>query len=256
MTDAMQTLNALCPTCGAPLDLRADSTIVLCMYCRQTTRIVPPDPSRPGDAPTLVTHDVGKEVTDQVIALVLAGKRPEAIELYARAANVPPADADKAVTQVSQWATIGLVKNGPMSARGIVRALLLIPAFGAGAAYGLALGHWVLGLVLALLCCFFLVSFVRQIPATLIRFRRAQGHATVLRTAIVQANFVYGCTLIVVRTNVRPLDGSPPFEDDEPLLLRTADLEKVVPGNIIRVRFDRERGLVFPGVPVEVVGHA
>jgi hypothetical protein len=256
VTAAVQTLKALCPTCGAPLDLGADSTIALCMYCRQTTRIVPPDPARPGEAPTLVTHHVEKEVTDQVIALVLAGKRPEAIELYARVANVPPGDADKAVTQVSEWATMGLVKNAPMSARGMVKGLVLIPAFGAGAAYTIALGHWAIGLVLALLCGLLLLSFVRKIPATLVRFRGTEGHATVLRTAIVQANFVRGCTLIVVRTNVRPLDGSPPFEDDEPLLLRQADLEKVVPGNIIHVRFDRARGQVFPGVPVEVVGHA
>jgi uncharacterized Zn finger protein (UPF0148 family) len=258
----MSLLAANCPTCGAPLDLGADTTIVLCLYCHHTTRIVPADATRPTAHPTLVNHEVAADVSAQVVELVIAGESAKAMALYARAADVPLAEAEKAVRRLSDIATLRLAKHLPASARGVVIGLVLIPALGFGATYELWEGmngssaevwHVIGGLVLGLFFGLLLVTYVRRVRSTIVRSWGAEGHATVLHTAVVQAGFERGRTLVVLHTSVAPFDGSAPFEDDEPLLILPEDVRKLETGNVIRVRFDRKRALVFPSSPIEVV---
>ncbi|MGK3994275.1 hypothetical protein [Sorangium sp. So ce1024] len=59
--------------------------------------------------------------------------------------------------------------------------------------------------------------------------------------------------LVAVLFEVVPDDGSPAFVDQETLLVSEEGLRKLSAGNVVRVRFDRRRELVFPVKPVTVL---
>jgi len=92
--------------------------------------------------------------------------------------------------------------------------------------------------------------------STIVRMFGSAGHARIDRLVVVRRDFRPGGALVLVGLDVKPLDPSQKaFHDEEALLVKTESLEKLVVGNVIRVRFDHGRDRrVFPFSPIEVVG--
>jgi uncharacterized Zn finger protein (UPF0148 family) len=258
---AMQALALACPHCGAPLDVKADDRVVLCIYCRGTCRIVA-DPKHPEGAPVAEKREVSKETTDEVIRLILDNKRAEAVALYASAAGVEPAEAETVVQNLMTSLVLKLARHLPIKWGAIPIHLVLLAGIAAGAVWAgncAANGTPALALLAVLLLAlffFWLRSLWRHTRSRIVAAWGAQGRAQVLRTAIVRREYRRGGTLIVVGWDVRPNDGSTPFRDEETMLVKNETLPKLEPGNIVSVRLDRKRALVFPVSPVTVVGHA
>jgi hypothetical protein len=257
---AMKAVGCNCPHCGAPIDVRTDAKVALCVYCRGTCQIVV-DPSQP-EAPAMAEKkDVAKETADEVIRLIIDAKRDEAVGLYASAAGVDRADAEKAVGLLVNSLVVKLARHLPISWGAVPVHLAIYAAMAAGAVGAgqravqgtVALG--LLAVVLAVLAVFGLGSLWRHVRSRIVLDWGDRGVAEVLRTSTIRREYKRGGTLIVAQWEVRPDDGTAAFRDDETMLVANETLPKLEPGNVVRVRFDRNRTLVFPVSPVTVVGH-
>jgi hypothetical protein len=255
----MQAVGCECPYCGAPLDVSNDGAVVLCLYCRGTCRLVV-DPSRP-DAPLVAERrEVPTESADEIIRMVLDGKRQEAVALYATVAAVDPKDAAQAVDGLVTSLVLKLTRHLPIAWGAIPIQLVILGAMAAGGVWAgqkaaegtIALG--LLAVVLLALFFFGLRSLWRHTWSRLVAGFGPTGRAKVLRTSIIRREYRQGGTLVVVQWEVRPSDGSAPFSDDETMLVRNESVPKLDPGNVIAVRFDRKRALVFPSSPIVVLG--
>jgi hypothetical protein len=256
----MKAVGCNCPHCGAPLDVRTDETFVLCLYCRGTCRILL-DPSHPEAPATAEKKEVPKETADEVIRLIVDGKREQAVVLYSRAAGVDRADAEIAVKRLVSSLVVKLSKYLPISWGAVPIHLAILGAMAAG---GVWAGQkalqgpaalWLLAAVLFVLFFYGMLSLWWHTRSRITADWGAEGRAEVLRTSIIRREFRRGGSLIVVQWDVRPNDGSAPFRDDETMLVRNETVPKLEPGNVIPVRFDRTRRFVFPVSPVTVVGH-
>ena len=255
----MQALGCECPYCGAPLDVHRDTAVVLCLYCRGTCRIAL-DPSRPDARSVVEKREVPKETADEIIRMVLDGKRQEAVALYASVARVDPKDAEQAVGALLMSLVLKLTRHLPIAWFAVPINSVILAAIAAGgiwagqqAAQGtIALG--LLAVVLLALFFFGLRSLWRHTWSRLVADFGPVGRAKVLRTSIIRREYRRGGTLLVVQWEVRPGDGSAPFSDDETMLVRNESVPKLDPGNVIAVRFDRKRALVFPSSPIVVLG--
>jgi hypothetical protein len=255
----MEAVGCECPHCGAPLDVGKDGAVVLCLYCRGTCRLVV-DPSRP-DAPlSAEKRDVPKESADEIIRMVLDGKRQEAVALYASVAAVDAKDAEQAVDALVTSLVLKLTRHLPIAWGAIPIQLVILGAMAAGGVWAgqrAARGTIALGaLAVLLLALFFfgLRSLWRHTWSRLVAGFGPTGRAKVVRTSIIRREYRPGGTLLVVQWEVRPSDGSVPFSDDETMLVRNESVPKLDPGNVIAVRFDRKRALVFPSSPILVLG--
>jgi hypothetical protein len=258
----MRAQSLACDVCGAPLAFGTGQTIAICRYCYTTSRLVGGAAAVPGGA-TAVVKEVATDVGQQVVQMVIDGRRSEAIAFFARHAGVNQSEAQRSVDDVLGPHLMRLTRQAPMTVAGLLRTSAIF--VGAPASMGtvgvvlVVAGHgwaWALatlGVLLAVLGAAFTVPHV--ISSFVMRFGRT-GRACVTRLAVLRPNFNRGGSLVLVQFDVVPDDGSPAFHDDETLLVAEVSLPKLSPGNVLSVRYDRRRRRVFPTVPIEVVGRA
>jgi hypothetical protein len=193
--------------------------------------------------------------------LLVDGRRDEAVAHYARAASASPQEAERAVENLFLSAYWALVRDLPINAFGF----LLYAGFvfgGAGLAARAAArvlaspAYWAVAAAGGLFAARRLARFARHLSSTLVASFGALGRGRVVRRAVVREMTKQGGFLVVVPFEVAPDDGGPTFFDQETLFVGGASLEKLSPGNVVRVRFDGARGRVFPATPVTVVGRA
>jgi LSD1 subclass zinc finger protein len=258
----MLVVKANCSHCGAPLGLEQGQRYVVCAYCDTSLKVEPVAASGPasGAAPRLTAQPISEGTVKRVKELVLGGRRDEAVALYAEAAGLSRREAEEAVTQLVQLDLLKLLRQAPVSSVGLLVALVPM----ALAAWGLERSlTWALGgesgyFALAAFCALVIVTRIlwlvpKAISAYVLRFGR-EGRARIVKRAVVQSGMARNGSLVLVLFEVTPLDGGRPFHDEEPMLVRAESLEKLAPGNVIRVRYSepgRER--VFPTIPIEVM---
>ncbi len=250
-----------CPHCGAPLSLGTGRSHVICVFCNTSLLIARP-PGAPTDAPVtqLSMEAVPREEIERVKQLLLDGKRDEAIAHYARVAQVPTEEAARVVESLFLSAYWTLTRHMPLSAFGFVLYGTLI-SLGAGLALlGLSLAedqpaYFVLVALGALFALWQTVRFFQKLASTIAAVFGAQGRARVLRSAMVREMKQSQGYIVIVLFEVTPDDGSPVFVDQETLYLGPSSLAKLVPGNVVRVRFDGARQHVFPISPVTVIAN-
>jgi hypothetical protein len=252
-------VRCLCPHCAAPLDLRSGSPVVICVFCRGTCRIVT-DGAEAAAPPSAVKHEVDAQTTDRVIQLVVDGKRAEAVALYAGAAAVDAKDAERAVSQLVTSLVLRLGRHLPVAwpAAAIQFAIFGGMVFGAAWAAQRAgagsVGFGLLAGALLILAWLGLRSLARHARSRIVVDFGTQGVARIVRRSVIREAYRPGGTLLVIHWEVRPVDGSEPFQDEETLLVRNESVEKLEPGNLVPVRFGGGRTLVFPVSPMTVVG--
>lgn len=252
-----------CPHCGAPLSVAPGRSHVICIFCNTSLLIARPPPGALPNAPgvplaQLSAEAVPREEIERVKQLLLDGKRDEAIAHYARVAAVPTDEATRVVENLFLSAYWTLTRHMPLSAFGFVLYATLI-SIGAGlAVWGFSLAqsepaYFVLVAIGALFALWQTVRFFQKLASTIAAAFGAQGRGRVLRSATVREMKKDQGYLVVVLFEVTPDDGSPAFVDQETLYLGPASLAKLVPGNVVRVRFDGARQHVFPISPVTVI---
>lgn len=255
-----------CPTCGAPLRLSPGQRHVICIYCDSSLFVQEIAPASDQCAPgvALTAEAVSKEDVARIKALVLAGRRDDAVALYEKAAGVPRAEAMKAVYELMIPTVWAQMRRMPLNAFGFLLYFVLIGASGALAVWAFVAGlaspvFFVLAALAGLVCLRFVASFGVKLASTYVASLGLPGRGRVLKRALIDAGPGDrprdGVTAIVL-FEVTPADGSAPFVDEESFLLRAASLDKLAPGNVVPVRFDRARTRVFPVSPIQVLESA
>jgi hypothetical protein len=266
----MRAVSLGCPTCGAPLDFAEDATLALCLYCRNTARLVRAGAGPSGDAvsgdlstASAEQHEVPTDVSERVIALVMEGKRPDALTLYAQAARCNERDAEAALASLLLLTTARLTRRMPLRPLGWLFSLTLLALLGSGLAACVeqVLGGDVrfafLAMPLAVLVYLLVAALGRRGRSQWIARFGARAQAKIVRVATIDPKYASGRgILIVLHMVVKPEDGSAPFDHQEPMPVLAQSLEKLKPNNIIQVRYSRTSDTVFPTLPITVVGQA
>lgn len=253
---AIRLHHVTCPNCGAPIGIREGLLVAICIFCNASLRVEPT--SSTGPTPTLAAGNVPPEAIERVKQLLLDGQREVAVDHYAEVAGVPRPDAEAAVDQVFLGSYFQLVRHCPIALVGVFAYLGLA---GLGAAVALLAGAAApespaLWLVVALGSAFGLRrlwSLARHLRSTFVCSFGSRGRGRILKSAVVRSIPKRETNIAVVVFEVTPDDGTPPFVDQETLMLGARSTELLVAGNTVRVRFDRGRALVFPSTPVEVL---
>lgn len=245
---------AKCPNCGAPHDLDPQRNSVICIYCNTSLRA-----ERTATAAvTLSAQSVPKEDVERVKQLLVDGKRDEAIAHYMRVASVSRDEAEHAIAHLVVSSYFELTKRLPINAFGFL-------LYGLRVAVCLGVARWaamragdspawlVLVAVGLLLAALQVMGFVPHVRSTLVASFGASGRGRVLRRAVLRGDEEKDEFLVAVIMEVAPDDGSPSFVDQENLFVGGATLQKLAPDNVVRVRFDAGRKLVFLRSPVTVL---
>jgi hypothetical protein len=244
-----------CPSCGAPLPVKPSQRHAICVFCNTSSLIHDAQGAAP---PRLTAENVSKEDIERLKQLVLDGKRDEAIDLYAQKAGIARPEAEVIVNDLLLSEYGRLTRSLPINAFGFVLYFGLV---------GLGIGLAVTGALLAqdslpyaalvpLGAAFAVWRVARVIPriaSTWVNAYGAEGHARVVRVAVLKK--FPDCTLTQVAFDVTPTGGGQRFFDEEILLLTPESAAKLVPNNVVMVRFDEpERRRVFPFSPIQLVG--
>lgn len=246
---------AKCPNCGAPHDPDPQRNSVICIYCSTTLRV-----ERAAAAPvTLRAQSVPKEDIERVTQLLVDGKREEAIAHYMRVASLSRDDAEQAIASLVISSYFELTKRLPLNGFGFflygVRVSVFLGVAGWAATRAVDSAAWFALVAIALVFAVLqLVSFVPHLRSTLVSSFGAVGRGRVQRRAVLRGDEKKDEYLVAVMFEVAPDDGGPTFVDQETLFVGGATLQKLTPGNVLQVRFDGARELVFLQSPVIVQG--
>jgi LSD1 subclass zinc finger protein len=257
----MLIVKASCPHCGAPLSLVTGQQHVICAYCDVSSLVQSGQVQQglPEAAPTLSAENVSPEDVRRIKQLIFEGKRPQAVALYANAARVTSAVAEVAVTQLFVPELLGLYRYMPINAVGCSVALLLIAGGAAAAVVGAmnrdaGAGYVALAIGGALLAVLVLRWLLPKARSGWVSSFGARGQARVIKRVVVHT-FKQGHLAVLLLFEVHPAEGGGSFYDEEAMLVRAESLDKLAPGNVVRVRYDEPgRKRVFPVSPIEVVG--
>jgi len=261
--NAMRAVSLKCPTCAAPLAVSQGQRLAICIYCNASVQlqrtIAPPsrEEARPEPEATRA-QELAPGVVERVRAMVIEGRWEDAVTHYASQAGVSTEDAEVTIkVLVGQVSTMNqLLRSAPVRPGVVALHVLVLGGALAGAVLGGLAGHrWLF--VLAALAALLLFLDVRwllpKLRSTLVRATGGRGRATVLRRTIVHPSYIKGGVVALVHFRVQPDESTPPFEDEEFLLLAEASVPKLEPGNVVRVRFSSDRDHVFPESPIEVL---
>ena len=245
-----------CPNCGAPISRGGDARYAICIFCNTSLTLAAGTGA--GD-PAFTAQAMAKEDVDRVKQLLVDGKREEAIALYASLAQVTRAEAEQAIENVFVSTYFDIVRHLPINAFGFVLYLGLI-ALGVGLAawgakhVGESTGYVVpvvIGVAFTLYRTYALIPHLR---ATVVSAFGARGRGRVVRSAVIREQRERDEFFIVVVFEVTPDDGSAVFVDQETLFSGSSSLAKLVPNNVVPVRFNGARSHVYPIRPVTVIG--
>jgi hypothetical protein len=258
----MRAVSLTCSLCGAPLSFASGQQLAICRYCYATSRLVG-ETTQAGEQEAAVVPSVAKDIGQRVVDLVIDGRRNEAIQLFAQHSGLDPAAAERSVDEVLGPHLARLTRRAPLTLNGMLRlGCVTIGLWLVVAAGGVALilsGHswgWILALLGAAMATVGILITVPRVTSRWVATHGRLGLGRLLRIAVLRPNFAPGGALVLVDFEVTPEDGSPAFRDDEALLVANESLSKLLPGNLLRVRYDRNRTRVFPTVPMEVLGNA
>lgn len=258
----MRIARADCPGCGAPLAVHEGQRHVICAYCDSSLRIELPAPGGPQVAVRLSDEQVPAAEIERVKQLVLDGRRGDAIAHYAAVAGLPVREAEQAVDLLIVPELGRLLRRAPVDLfYSFVLTLVIGGVTGFGVRWGVLgtlagdlPGPAVVAAVSALLLVLHLRWLIPKLVSTYVARRGAPGHARVVKRTLLRPDYVKGGSAVLLLLEVRPATGDPAFLAEEALLVRTTSLDKLLPGNVFRVRYaEPARDRVFPVSPIEVV---
>ncbi len=230
----------LCPRCGAPLAVREETTIVLCIYCNTSLRVAS---AAPGASRTVEARPLGESDVARVKELLALGRREDAVGTYQAAAQCDGAEAEATIAAWSTQLVVGTMSHSMMGAFGIS-----ILVFALALTFGGVAGVTVLDLptapAVAAITVGALITLVmmRSAVRTLRYLAASSGTATILRHVFVGK---YG-SILSYRLLLEVRSASGAFQTDVLLPVGEASVAKIQPGYRFRVRF-------FPGDPSSVI---
>lgn len=230
-----------CPNCGAPLNPLPGQTLVACVYCNSSVRIL----TRPDAAPSARQDDsISHEVIDEVKRMLVLGQKAGAVGLYQRKANVSQAEADQVVTAIQKACGY----RPPLNNLGlaILAGMALICLLGlAGGVILLARNFLVPGIIMLALAGLFAYmswnTFLSDVKATLVLRQGRPALAAVLKTWEVMPVFRGGDhvgDLIRFLLEVHPEQGAA-YQAEANCIVRAISRPKFEVGQSIRVKVDR-----------------
>jgi len=241
-----------CPNCAAPLQVREQQTIALCVYCGSSLKLeadsVKPHP--------IEQRELTPDVMQQINQLLLDGRRAEATALYVQQAGVTDGEAREAINNLAEQMTRRTLTRQPISNLGIVIVVLL-------SGVGLAALWWGVtndNVLIAILGAGWAVlQWLAFLPGLVVRWNYETGRAApaVVRKMIPPGEMkVRGEVVAAVRLwlEIRP-DGQPPFQAERNVILRRSSLEHLSTGSAIEVRCRTDRGEAIPVAPLKIVAH-
>ncbi|KYF54460.1 hypothetical protein BE08_12930 [Sorangium cellulosum] len=245
-----------CSNCGAPLSVKSEQRYVICIFCNANLFVE--RPATGAAVAQIRAQTISKDDIERVKQLLVDGKRDEAVDHYARAASVPRDEAVRAVENVSLSAYWTLIRHMPINGFGfLLHAVFIFGGAGLAAWAGRqaveSLAYLLLVVAAGLFAILQLARFLRHVASTWVASFGSLGRARVLRCSVVRQFAEQDSYLVVALFEVVPDDGSPTFVDQETLLVSEEGLRKLSAGNVVRVRFDGRRELVFPVKPVTVL---
>jgi hypothetical protein len=239
-----------CPNCAAPLQVREQQTVALCVYCGSSIKI---DTS--GVAPQPIEQrELTPEILSQVNQLLLNGRRAEAQALYQQQAGVTSTEARETLDNLATQLTRRTLGLQPITNLGIFM-FAGFTVIGLGAlAWGLANSSW---LVMLLGSGWLIWHWLVFLPATIMRWRYETGQtasARVQKMVRLGDITVRGQPVSAVRLwlEVRPT-GRPTFQMERNVILRRSSLEQLSCGSIIEVRCRPDRGEAIPVAPLKII---
>lgn len=216
-----------CAHCGAPLSQPRSSpaeSLWPCLHCGALLRVH-------RDSPPTLERTVAADVTAQLRALVLSGKRDEAIRLGERS-GVPR----EAVEALASSVMAGILFSQRLTPASMALGLLWLGVFAGGVAlvvsgYAFAWGLVVLGAILPL-------PLIQPLRTTLRMMGLPSGVATVRRvTHLGSRELRVRVELFAFDVMVTPSSGEP-FGGTLLVPVRASSVPKVVVGARMAVRFD------------------
>jgi hypothetical protein len=244
MAAHLQALN--CPNCAAPLQVEANQTLALCLYCNTSVRITYAAGHQPQpEADTTISPDT----IEQVKQLLLAGRQPEALLLYREKTGTGEAEAVQTIRNLGRQVTAHIVTGQQLSYFGVLLVTLAILALlgGLGAVISGVLPP-ISALVLLPPGLFILFIYSRATVASL-RYARAQtAPAAVLRIAPIGQFTSSNGEIHTFRLllEVRP-NSAPPFQAQMNLPVRASGLNKLHQNTILEVKYlpDDPNSVIF-----------
>lgn len=243
----------LCPNCGAPVNVPQGTLHVICVYCNHSLSVT----LNPGAHASLKPEGLAVADVERVKSLILDGEREEAIKHYQQVSAIPRSEAEDAIDAMVIQSHSELSRHLPLNARGIfvsIAVILGLIGFGALCVFLVPYAS-IFKIVLAapiVLVVMRTIVLVRHVSATWTSAFGAKGNAKVLRCGVLR-QVDLDATLAVCLFEVTPDDGSEPFQDQETVFVGDETLNKLVPGNVIRVRYDSGRNHVYMRAPVHVL---
>lgn len=239
-----------CPNCAAPLRVRENQTLALCVYCGSSLKLeadgVKPQP--------IEQRELTADVMQQINQLLLDGHRAEAVALYVQHTNVTPAEAREAIGNLATQVARRTMLRQPINNLGIV-LLVAYTLIGLGALWwGLTNNSW---LVVLLGAGWIVWNWVVFLPAILGRWQYETGRAApaVVRRMLPLGEMkVRGEMVAAVRLwlEVRPNDRAS-YQAERNVILRQSSLERLSTGSTIEVRCRPDRGEAIPVAPLKIM---
>jgi hypothetical protein len=239
-----------CPNCAAPLNVREQQLVALCVYCGSSIKL---------DAAGAAAHPIAqRELTADMLQhlnqLLLDGRRADAIALYAQHAGVPATEARDAIDNLAKQLTRRTLLRQPINNLGLVLLAVYTLIGLAALIWGLTHDSW----LIALLGAGWIVwNWLVFIPATVIRWRYETGEAAparVQKMVLLGGMTVRGQPVTAARLwlEVHPA-GQPPFQMERNVILRSESVERLAAASIIEVRCQPDRNDAIPVTPLKIV---
>jgi hypothetical protein len=239
-----------CPNCAAPLKVRENQAIALCVYCGSGIQI-----DAGGTAPQPIEQrELTPEVLSQVNQLLLDGRRAEAVALYQQQVGVTGAEAHEAIDNLAKQLTRRTLLRQQISNLGI-GLFVAFTIIGLGALWwGIANNSW---LVILLGAGWIIWHWLVFLPAARVRWQYETGQAA---PACVQKMVRLGemkvrsqlVTAARLWLEVRPQAG-PAFQVERNVILRRESLEQLSTGSLLEVRCHPDQEEAIPVVPLKFV---
>jgi uncharacterized Zn finger protein (UPF0148 family) len=233
-----------CPNCGAPLHIHAGQNLTLCLYCDTTTSITY---SEEGKASLEQQGTLKPEDAQQIKALLLDGKREQAVDAYQRATHVSATEAQKAIDALARDAAFKVIFSQRLNPTGILMlcgymALLTLSIW---AGINEIISATILWIAIVLIL-FLSWPLLRGLWTTLRYLGSRSGVATVLKYAqIGKAGSAHAFRLLV---NIHTED-QPAFQTEMSLAVGEKRISKLQNGMRFNVKYlsDQPDSVLYEG---------
>jgi hypothetical protein len=243
MAVQVQALN--CPNCAAPLQVEANQSLTVCLYCNASVRITYPAGHAPQPA---ADPTVQPDTIEQIKQLLLAGRQPEALLLYREKTRATEAEAVQAIGNLGQQISAHIVTGQQLSYFGVLLVTVGLLALVGGLLTAVTRTlPFVATIVMIVPGLFILLVYGRAFFASLRYVRAHTAPAAVLRVAPIGQVSTRNGSIHTFRLllEVRP-DNAPPFQAQMNLPIRASSLAKLHENTILQVKY-------LPGDPDSVI---